>query len=194
MLENIMTKRDCSVKTKVTVKSAVSAGLIVLAVVLPQIFHLAFGQSGGVTYLPMYLPILIGGCILGWKWGLAVGILSPVVSFLITSAFGNPMPVAARLPFMMAELAVFAVVSGQFSKKIAKNAWVAFPSVLLAAVCGRAFFMLLAVIFQSVAPFTPSMVWSQIQTGFIGLISQAVIVPFIVIGLKYLLDREKKND
>lgn len=63
--------------------------------------------------------------------------LSPVVSFLITSAFGNPMPALARLPFMVAELAVFAAVSGMFSEKIVKNAWLAFPAVLLAQVAGR---------------------------------------------------------
>jgi hypothetical protein len=60
----------------------------------------------------MYLPVLLGGCLLGWRWALAVGVLSPVVSFLITSLAGAPMPALPRLPFMMAELAVFALVSG----------------------------------------------------------------------------------
>ena len=193
MLENILVKRNCSVKVKLTVKGLVSAGLVVLAVVLPQLVHLALGAPGGVEWLPMYLPVLLGGCLLGMYWGLGVGIASPLVSFLITLAFGNPMPAAARLPFMMAELAVFAAVSGLFTKKISQNAWLAFPAVLLAQVAGRAVFMLLVVIFQGVSPFTPAMIWGQIKTGLVGLVLQAVLVPFLVMGLKKLLDREKND-
>ena len=193
MIENVLVRKNLSLKVKITVKSLISAGIIALAVILPQLVHLALGQPGGVQWLPMYLPVLIGGCLLGWAWGLGVGIASPVVSFLITLAFGNPMPALARLPFMMAELAVFAAVSGLFSKKIAANAWMAFPAVLLAQVSGRAVFMLLVLIFQSVTPFTPAIIWSQIQTGLLGLVLQAVIVPFIVMVLKFLLDRDKND-
>ena len=193
MLENVLTRKNYSIKLKITVKSLVSLGIIALAVLLPQLVHLATGQAGGVQWLPMYLPVLLGGCLLGWSWGLGVGILSPLASFLITSAFSNPMPALARLPFMMAELAVFATVSGLFSEKIAENGWMAFPAVLLAQVCGRAIFMLLAVVFQSITPFTPAVIWSQIQAGLLGMILQAVIVPFLVMGLKKLMDADKHD-
>lgn len=193
MIENILARKGISLKIRLTVKSLVSAGVIILAVVLPQLVHLAAGPSGGMTWLPMYLPVLLGGCLLGTWWGIGVGILSPLVSFVITSAMGSAMPAAARLPFMMAELAVFAAVSGLFSAKISENGWMAFPAVLLAAVSGRAVFLLLTAIFQSVAPFTVSVVWSQIQSGFIGLILQAVLVPFMVMGIRALMRREKND-
>ena len=193
MIENVLVKRNLSFKVKLTVKGLISLGIVALAVILPQLLHLALGQAGGVTWLPMYLPVLLGGCILGWAWGLGVGVMSPIVSFLITLAFGNPMPALGRLPFMMVELAVFAAVSGMFSEKIAQNGWMAFPAVLLAQVSGRAVFMLLAVIFQSVTPFTPALIWSQIQTGLLGMTVQAVIVPFMVMGIKLLLDRDKND-
>ena len=192
MLENALVRRNCSLRVKITVKTLISAGIVVLAVLLPQLVHLAAGQAGGVRWLPMYLPVLLGGCLLGWGWGLGVGLLSPLVSFALTSAWGAPMPALARLPFMMAELAVFAAVSGLFSDKIARNGWMAFPAVLLAAVSGRAFFLLLAVLFQSVAPFTPALVWSQIAEGLLALVLQAVLVPFLVMGLRALLLRDKK--
>ncbi len=99
------------------------------------------------------------------------------------------MSAASRLPFMIAELAVFAAVSGLFSKEIAQNSWTAFPAVLLAQVAGRSFFFLLVVLFQSVAPFTPAVAWSQIQSGFLGMIVQAVLVPFAVMGIAKLLTR-----
>ena len=194
MLESVLARRGASLKVKITVKSLVALGVVALAVLLPQLVHLAAGASGGMRLLPMYLPVLLGGCLLGTWWGLGVGLVSPLASFALTSAFGEAMPAAARLPFMMAELAVFAVVSGLFSEKIAENGWMAFPAALLAAVSGRAFFLLLSVIFQGVAPFTPAMVWSQIRTGLSGLVLQAVLVPFIVMGLGALMKREKNDD
>ncbi len=191
MLENVLTKNNAASKTKITCKTLVSIGLIALAVVLPQLVHLALGQPGGVQLLPMYLPVLIGGCLLGWRWAMFVGVLSPLASFALTSLMGNPMPVLARLPFMMAELAVFAVVSGLFSNKIYKNGLWAFPAVLAAQLAGRAAFLGLAFIFQSVAPFTAEMIWSQILAGWLGLAIQLIAVPFIVIGLRAILVKEK---
>ena len=191
MLENVLTKNNAASKTKITCKTLVSIGLIALAVVLPQLVHLALGQPGGVQLLPMYLPVLIGGCLLGWRWALFVGVLSPLASFALTSLIGNPMPVLARLPFMMAELAVFAVVSGLFSNKIYKNGLWAFPAVLAAQLAGRAAFLGLVFVFQSIAPFTVEMIWSQILAGWQGLAIQLIAVPLIVIGIRAVLVKEK---
>lgn len=193
MLETALERKNIKFGVKITVKALISAGVIALAVVLPQLVHLFSGAAGGAKWLPMYLPVLIGGCLLGWRWGVGVGVLSPVVSFLITSMTGNAMPAASRLPYMIAELAVFAVVSGVFSKKISKNLWLAFPAVLLAQVSGRAVFLIAAAIFQSIAPLSAAAVWSQIQTGLLGLVLQAVLVPFIVMGLGVLLGRDAQK-
>lgn len=193
MLETALERKNIKFGVKITVKALISAGVIALAVILPQLVHLFSGAAGGAKWLPMYLPVLIGGCLLGWRWGVGVGVLSPVVSFLITSMTGNAMPAASRLPYMIAELAVFAVVSGVFSKKIAENLWLAFPAVLLAQVSGRAVFLIVAAIFQSIAPLSAAAVWSQIQTGLLGLVLQAVLVPFIVMGLGVLLGRDAQK-
>lgn len=192
MLQNVLVQRQSTVQKRVTLSAVLSVGLIALAVILPQIVHLALGQPGGVQLLPMYLPVLLGGCLLGWKWALTVGILSPVVSFAITSLIGEAMPAIPRLPFMMAELAVFALVSGLFSKKIYENGLWAFPAVILAQLVGRVVFLGMVAIFQSVAPFTVEMIWGQICAGWIGLLIQAVLVPIIIITIRALL--VKDND
>lgn len=192
MLQNVLVQRQSTVQKRVTLSAVLSVGLIVLAVILPQIVHLALGQPGGVQLLPMYLPVLLGGCLLGWKWALTVGILSPVVSFAITSLIGEAMPAIPRLPFMMAELAVFALISGLFSKKIYENGLWAFPAVILAQLAGRVVFLGMVAIFQSVAPFTVEMIWGQICAGWIGLLIQAVLVPIIIITIRALL--VKDND
>lgn len=191
MIESVLTRKHARPGVKIAVKTLISAGIIALAVILPQLVHLAAGAQGGAAWLPMYLPVLLGGCLLGWKWGLGVGILSPLVSFAVTSIGGNAMPAASRLPYMIAELAVFAAVSGLFSRKIAENGWMAFPAVLLAQVAGRLFFLLTAAIFQSVSPLSAAAVWSQIQAGLLGMALQAVVVPFLVMGLRLLL--KEKN-
>lgn len=192
MIESVLAKHNVKFGVRITVKALISAGIIALAVVLPQLVHLAAGAEGGVRWLPMYLPVLLGGCLLGWRWGLGIGLLSPLASFAVTSAAGNAMPAASRLPYMMAELAVFAAVSGLFSRKIAANGWMAFPAVLLAQVSGRVAFIAIAVVFQSVSPLSASAVWAQVQTGLLGLVVQAVVVPFIVMGLRALMNRENR--
>lgn len=193
MVENVLTRRAVSPRAKITVKGLISAGLIALAVILPHLVHLVAGAQGGVQWLPMYLPVLLGGCLLGWSWGLGIGMLSPLVSFLITSASGNPMPAAARLPFMMLELAVFAAVSGLFSKKITENGWMAFPAVFLAQVAGRSSFLFAVWALRFVTPLAPSVIWGQIQTGLLGMVLQAVLVPFLVMGLRRLLVKDEND-
>lgn len=195
MIETILQRKNAKAGVKISVKAAVAVLVIALAVALPQIVHLVAGAPGGVQWLPMYAPVLLGGCLLGVKWGLGVGIAAPIVSFAITSALGNAMPAAARLPYMIAELAVFAAVSGAFSKLIVRNAWAAFPAVLLAEVAGRAVFLTLAAIFQGVSSLDAAMVWSQIQSGLLGMVLQAVVVPAIVIALRAaLLSDGKKSE
>ena len=194
MIENVLQKRHATFRTKIAVKTLISAGIVALAVILPQIAHLAFGAGAGIMLLPMYLPVLLGGCLLGTGWGMGIGMASPLVSFLITSAFSSPMPALARLPFMMAELAVFAAVSGLFANKIEKKPMMAFPAVLLAEVSGRASFLLFVALFGKATPFTPAMILSQIKTGLVGLALQAVIVPIAVIGLRYIIEKDEKND
>lgn len=194
MIESVLAARGVTVKTKFAIKTAIAAIVIALAVALPQIVHATAGASGGMRFLPMYLPVLLGACLLGTKWGLAVGVLSPVLSFAFTVGTGNAMPAAMRLPYMAAELAVFAAISGAFSKKIAENAVYAFPATLFAAIGGRIVFLMIAAIFQTVAPISAAMAWTQIQNGFIGLIIAAVAVPLAVVGIKLVTDRIEEKD
>lgn len=138
----------------------------------------------------MYLPVLLGGCLMGPVWGAVIGMASPLVSYLLTSAMGSPMPAAARLPFMMLELAIFAAVSGAFSRKIEQNTWHVIPAVLLAMLAGRGAFLLAVALTQGSTPFTTAMIWGQIKTGINGLVLQAIAVPLMVVGIKALLHRE----
>ncbi len=193
MLEQVLERKDIKIGIKITIKTLVAGALIVLAVGLPQLVHLWAGASGGMTWLPMYLPVLLAGCLLGTWWGLGVGILSPITSFIITSLISNPMPALSRLPFMILELAVFALVSGLFSKKIYENPVYAFPAVLVAGLSGRTVFLISVALFGSTTGLSTNLVWTQIQSGMTALFIQAIIVPLIVIGLNKLLKKENRK-
>ena len=58
MIESVLTRKNVNVKTKITVKSLLAAGIVALAVLLPQLVHIAAGAQGGAQWLPMYLPVL----------------------------------------------------------------------------------------------------------------------------------------
>lgn len=180
--------KNKSAVVRVSVKGAISVLLVVLAVALPQLAHFFGGAQAGSVYLPMYAPALLAGCLLGWQWGLGVGILSPVVSFGFTSlVLGSAMPAAARLPYMVVELAIFGLVSGLFAKKIEKNALFAFPAVIAAQVAGRLVYSLAAIIFGQ----EPAAVWEIIESGLTGLYIQAAIVPVIALLLSLAVKHDR---
>ncbi len=166
--------------------------VVILAVTLPQIVHSFAGSVGGVKFLPMYLPVLLGGCLLGAKYGLVAGLLSPLASYLFTTlALGTAMPSAERLPFMMLELSVMAVVTGLFSCRISRNPLFAFVAVPTALVVGRGMFLLSVVLLQTVTNLTPNMILGQIRTGLVGALIQAVSVPLLVIIIAKLSAKEQ---
>ena len=118
--------------------------------------------------------------MLGKRWGLGLGVLSPIASFAVTAAMGNAMPTAARLPYMIVELAVFGVAAGAFSRRIAQKPYIAFAAVIAAAIVGRAAFVALAAMLQGAMPLTAAAAWAQVQTGLWGVLLQAVVAPVIV--------------
>ena len=67
MIESVLRAKNVKTSIRLTVKTLVSAVIVVLAVALPQLVHLVAGAAGGVQWLPMYLPVLLGGCLLGWR-------------------------------------------------------------------------------------------------------------------------------
>ena len=58
------------IKTRINTKVFYVALLVIAAISLPQLFHLS--KAFGPTFLPMHIPVLIAGFMLGPVYGLAV--------------------------------------------------------------------------------------------------------------------------
>ena len=86
-----------------TKKLVFCAICVALCVVLPMAFH-ALGS--GTVFLPMHVPVLLCGLVCTWPYGVVCGLLGPLLSSVLTG-----MPAAAVLPSMMAELAVYGLVT-----------------------------------------------------------------------------------
>ena len=180
-----------SLAVKITVKTTLSVLLVVLAVALPQMTHAIGGAQAGTIYMPMYLPALLAGVLLGWKWGLAVGLLSPVASYAFTTlTMSTAMPNLTRLPYMILEIGTYGLVSGLFSRRVEKAPYLAFPAVLSAQLAGRAVYL----IYNLIAGRDFMSLWSGICTGMVGLWLQAIIVPVVAIILCKVIKDEQKTE
>lgn len=151
-----------------------SAFLIAVGLVLPQLFHLIGGTAAGTTMLPMHIPVLLAGLLLGPAMGISVGVILPFVSSILLA-----MPPALRLPFMMVELFTYGFTSGFLMKKT-DNVWL---SLIIAQICGRIAYglaLVLAIyVIQIPAPaltaFLPGII-----SGLPGLVVQWLLIPILV--------------
>ena len=91
--------------------------------------------------LPMHWTIILAGLVYGWRGGLLVGLLSPLVSYLIS---GYPKPLI--LPSMILELTTYGVLTGLFTEFRKFNKFI---SILIALVIGRIIFIVSVIILNS---------------------------------------------
>jgi riboflavin transporter FmnP len=156
-----------------------TAVLLALGVMLPIALHAV--PLGGRILLPMHIPALIAGLLLGPAAGLIVGAGSPVLSLLVT---GRP-PVPYMLP-MLFELATYGVVAGLARPRIGRvlRPYLALIlSLLIAMLAGRAVWMAVVLWLAPVIGITArtaTAALAAIGAGWIGMALQLAIIPAIV--------------
>jgi riboflavin transporter FmnP len=170
MKQRIDTKRLCS-----------AALLLAAGILLPQVFHSIGGPAAGGVFLPMHIPVLVAGLLLGPFYGAVIAVVTPVVSFLCMG-----MPPAAKLPFMVLELVGYGAVSGLlYSRK-----WNLYLSLVVAQMSGRAVYALSllmgAYILRLPVP-QVAVVGTAIVTGLPGIVIQLVFVPAVVILVRRVI-------
>jgi len=111
------------------IKDLTKASLfLALGIIFPYVFHLT-GMAGPV-FLPMHIPVLLCGFMLGERYGLLIGFITPLLNSLLTG-----MPIIYPTGIAMAlELATYGFVTGYLYKN--KNMNVVF-SLVMAMILGR---------------------------------------------------------
>lgn len=152
---------------------------VTASVALPQIFHAigvisGTGSAVGAAFLPMHIPVILAGMLFGPVVGFTAGILSPLVSSLISG-----MPVAAILPFIVVELAVYGLVSGLLCKS-GINSFVKLLIVQLAGRAARALAVVAAIYAFGNETLTLASIGEFIVAGIFGIIIQWMFIPLCV--------------
>lgn len=140
-------------------------------IVIPRIFHLLFGSSAGITFLPMHLMVLISALTFGITSASIVAGSSVIFSYLLTG-----MPAIQRMPYMLIELLIYGVLLGVFNKKF--NAYI---SLIGAMIIGRVLYagvLFVAVNLIGLNGYGISVIQSVIS-GIPGILLQIACVPSI---------------
>lgn len=162
-----------------SIREMVMSGLfITMGLVLPVMFHF-FGV--GKNFLPMHIPVLLAGFILSLPYAIAVGVITPVLSSVIT---GMP-PMFPVLPYMVFELAVYATAANVLSKKMKLNTYL---SLIASMVAGRIVAGIvvwgMTVIFGAKLPGPTVFIISVVTAGIPGIIIQLAFIPPMIVLLK----------
>lgn len=161
-------------------KLAYAALCVSLSVVLPQVFHMV--PNLGSVFCPMHIPILLCGLICGPYYGLACGVLGPVLSSITTG-----MPPAASLPVMVVECAVYGFVAGFLMLAIkGKSGYLKlYVSLVTAMLCGRLAAGAAAALIFSRATMTIAVFGTAyFVTSFPGIVIQLILLPSLVMALQ----------
>lgn len=148
---------------------------------LPIAFHAV--PLGGRILLPMHIPALIAGLLLGPAAGLVVGAGSPVLSMLLT---GRP-TVFYMVP-MVFELAAYGVVAGVtrplIGRALARRPYLALVLALVAAMLVGRIVWITAVVWLApvlgIQARTAAAALAALGAGWIGAALQLAVIPPIV--------------
>ena len=162
------------------VKCVVTAVCMALCVVLPIALHAI--PNAGTLLSPMHLPVLLCGMICGWPYGLACGLIGPMLSSFITS-----MPGIGYLPTMMVELAIYGLVTGLMMKFIHTGKLIVdvYISLLIAMLAGRIITGIVRALIFSAGSYS----WEAWATGYFvssfpGIILQLILIPVLYLALQ----------
>lgn len=156
-----------------TRKMVYAAVILALSIAIPAIFH--FTALPGNIFLPMHLPVLVGGLLLGPVYGLIIGMLAPILNFFLTN-----MPPIPMLYIMIFELGAYGFFTGFLYQKSNRL----FISLLASLVIGRIVAAIIVfILVQTMTGFDANpLVWftGSFVKSFPGIAIQLILVPLIV--------------
>lgn len=159
-------------------KRLVIAGLLLaIGIIVPTIFHTT--GLPGTTFLPMHIPVLIGGFLLPPHLAALLGMLTPVLNFLITG-----MPVQfPMVVIMIFELGTYGFVASILYRKLKIPSIISliFSMIVGRIMVGVVVFILAAFFSIQLDPMT--FIIGGVTTGLPGVIIQLVLIPTLIYSI-----------
>lgn len=165
-------------RNRISVRDLVVSGLLLaLGLIIPSIFH-SSGISGKV-FLPMHIPVLLGGFLLPPLFAMFLGMLTPILSSLMT---GMPelFPMGV---IMLFELGIYGLTASLLYRKFRMSTIV---SLVISMVIGR--IVAGIIVFLLIVLFTIEMdpiifIKAGVITGLPGIIIQLILIPTLMYGI-----------
>ena len=163
------------------IRKIVLAGLMMaLGIILPFVTG-QIPQIGSML-LPMHIPVLLCGFICGWKYGLVVGAIVPLLRSMM---FGMPpMMTAIAMAF---ELAAYGCVTGFLYKNLPGKKVKLYISLISAMILGRIVWGMVSLVIYGVtnAVFTWQIfIGGALLNAIPGIILQLIVVPILVMAIE----------
>lgn len=163
------------------IRKIVLAGLMMaLGIILPFVTG-QIPQIGSML-LPMHIPVLLCGFICGWKYGLVVGAIVPLLRSMM---FGMPpMMTAIAMAF---ELAAYGCVTGFLYEKLPGKKVKLYISLISAMILGRIVWGMVSLVIYGVtnAVFTWQIfIGGALLNAIPGIIVQLIVVPVLVMAIE----------
>ncbi len=136
----------------------------------------------GAMLCPMHLPVLLCGFFCGAPWGLAVGLIAPLLRSML---FGMPpmFPTGLAMAF---ELAAYGAISSLLYARLPKTKWSVYTALVTAMVVGRLVWgaVRFLMVGLDITAFGLQAFWAGAVTGAIpGILLQLVLIPILVLAL-----------
>lgn len=160
--------------------SVLAAMFLAIGLVLP--FLTGQIQRIGNMLLPMHIPVLLCSFICGWKCGLAVGFILPLLRSVM---FGMP-PMYPKAVAMAFELAAYGFMAGYIYYRSKSKDWKAlYSALIIAMVFGRLVWGAVQTILLGMEKFTFYVFISgAILDAVPGIIIQLVLIPAVITVVK----------
>ena len=154
---------------------------LALAFILP--FFTGQIPEIGQMLCPLHIPVLLCGYICGWKWGLQVGLIAPLLrSFTLGMPPLFPSAIALSL-----ELATYGLIAGYLYKIFPPSNLYIYLSLIISMIIGRIVWGVSMLLLLSVdgGVFTfSSFIAGSLVNAIPGIIIQIILVPLIIIIIR----------
>lgn len=164
-----------------TKKLVISALLLALALVLP--FLTGQIPEVGNMLLPMHLPVLLAGFVVGGPSAMAIGAVAPILRSML---WGMPVffPKAIGMAF---ELAAYGLISGLVYSNSKKNGKSVFIALISAMISGRIVWGVVTFALYGIMgnTFTIAIFMAEAFVNAVpGIAVQLILIPVLVAALK----------